>query len=575
MKQRKWIMVTFLMVITACSKYGDYGTKTWTKEEQAYYNKVITLQDSADSKYTIWSKTMDSVEAIKKLKQYFLADTSVTSATIGSQGIAVQYSNGMRGGIFLDSPDNRSGESLGSNSQVKSAESSLTLKSLVNKKKTIILDPGYWQWTSCSDLLEKGYKNWLPKAGFSLPTRYINHDAVVDRYTELANYGFIQFDAHGLAWPRKDSISEVYTMTGELANLVTSAKYWQDIYHGDILINKTKDIDGVRKNTYWISPNFVSSHNDFSKDTVLFIGGFCFSFLGDWSQLYNKFAAGAYFGYDWIVRTNKHQIWALSLMDSLCDTLTKPPYNPSKWIKGTNPAKSYYNETDRIWVNILYAGDPSLSLWNVKDESGTFTYDGRSYKYKTIGTQIWMTENLAYLPAVSPALNTFSTTLPNYFVYNYSGTDINAAKATTNYKTYGVLYNWAAAKIVCPSGWHLPSDEEWKILEMSQGMSEAEANGKDSRESGKVGLKLMEKGTTHWDNPNSGATNSSGFTALPGGDCWFFWGFDNLAHNAYFWSASEDDSLHAWNRYLYESYDGVHRYNDSKGFGFSVRCVKN
>ena len=97
---------------------------------------------------------------------------------------------------------------------------------------------------------------------------------------------------------------------------------------------------------------------------------------------------------------------------------------------------------------------------------GVFTdaRDGKVYKTITIGTQTWMAENLAYLPSVSHSF-TSSFDFPVYYVYGYDGNSVSAAKASANYITYGVLYNWEAAKIACPSGWHLPTDAEWTILE--------------------------------------------------------------------------------------------------------------
>ncbi|HLW09227.1 MAG TPA: SUMF1/EgtB/PvdO family nonheme iron enzyme, partial [Fermentimonas sp.] len=89
--------------------------------------------------------------------------------------------------------------------------------------------------------------------------------------------------------------------------------------------------------------------------------------------------------------------------------------------------------------------------------------DGNVYPTVTIGNQVWMAENLKYLPqVVGPA--TASETAPYNYVYDYNGTDVEAAKATENYSDYGVLYNWQAATEACPTGWHLPSDDEWREL---------------------------------------------------------------------------------------------------------------
>jgi len=202
--------------------------------------------------------------------------------------------------------------------------------------------------------------------------------------------------------------------------------------------------------------------------------------------------------------------------------------------------------------------------------------DDKTYSYKTIGTQVWMTENLAYLPSVvGPGTGSASTAY--YYVYSYDGTDVATAKATANYTTYGVLYNWTAAmngvassdsnpsgvQGACPEGWHLPSDAEWTTLsDYLGGISYA-------------GGKLKEAGTAHWTGPNTGATNESGFTALPGGyhrnDGIFYF----IGSNGYWWSSTDHNTSSAWYRNLCNSYSDVFRYTSTKDIGFSVRCVRD
>ena len=110
-------------------------------------------------------------------------------------------------------------------------------------------------------------------------------------------------------------------------------------------------------------------------------------------------------------------------------------------------------------------GKTATCTVKVFDAMSAFTdnRDGNVYSFVTIGDQVWMSENLKYLPSVVDRA-TYSNTDPYYYVYGYNGTDVPAAKATDNYKTYGVLYNWPAAIDACPSGWHLPSDAEWTQL---------------------------------------------------------------------------------------------------------------
>ncbi|MDD4646282.1 MAG: FISUMP domain-containing protein [Bacteroidales bacterium] len=197
----------------------------------------------------------------------------------------------------------------------------------------------------------------------------------------------------------------------------------------------------------------------------------------------------------------------------------------------------------------------------VDTSNGTFkdSRDQHVYNYVKIGTQTWMAENLAYLPAVSPS-SEGSETSPFYYVYDYEGNSAAAAKETANYLTYGALYNWEAAKIACPSGWHLPTDAEWTALTNFLGSS--------------AGGLMKENGTFHWGSPNSGATNASGFTALPGGGRYKTGEFVGLGDDAYFWSSSEDGAF-AWNRYLIRNGDGVTRYFNSRNYGLSVRCLQD
>lgn len=199
---------------------------------------------------------------------------------------------------------------------------------------------------------------------------------------------------------------------------------------------------------------------------------------------------------------------------------------------------------------------------NNNNPANTFTdpRDGNVYKTVTIGTQTWMAENLRYLPnVVGP--NIESKTTPYYYVYGYNGTNVTAAKAAGDYSTYGVLYNWTAAMNACPAGWHLPSDEEWTQLILYIGSP--------------AGGKLKETGTLHWASPNAGATNETGFTALPGGTR-YSGNFDYIGSSGYWWSATEYFASYAWFRYLYYDYSDVSRsFHKGKEEGLSVRCVRD
>lgn len=197
--------------------------------------------------------------------------------------------------------------------------------------------------------------------------------------------------------------------------------------------------------------------------------------------------------------------------------------------------------------------------------------DGKNYDAKKIGDQIWMVENLAYLPLVSPS-DWGSDTLALYYVYGYQGTDLNQAIAVTSYSSYGVLYNWTAAKTACPEGWHLPNDDEWKQLEIYLGMEPEDADLVRWRLTGGVGKKL--KSDSGWDS-NGNGNNYSGFNAIPGGFRAEAGNFGGIGTYCNFWTASMSALSLTWNRFLSFDNDGVSRYGQKRNLGFSVRCLKD
>lgn len=203
---------------------------------------------------------------------------------------------------------------------------------------------------------------------------------------------------------------------------------------------------------------------------------------------------------------------------------------------------------------------------------GTFEYDGKSYKYKTIGQQVWMIENLAYLPQISSSDHA-SKEEPGYYVYGYMGDNVSEAKSQANYSLYGVLYNFAAASVACPPGWHLPTDNEWGELEAFLGMSEEDVRrDMDYRESGQVGSKL--KYTSGWNDDGNG-TNESGFRAIPGGMRDNFGDYESIGNTAHFWTARDFLSSSAYLRSLAYTSDGVGKHFDWRDNALSVRCVKD
>ena len=220
-------------------------------------------------------------------------------------------------------------------------------------------------------------------------------------------------------------------------------------------------------------------------------------------------------------------------------------------------------------------GDNStcLDCLGIVNGDGLVSHEGYDYSTVQIGDQCWFSENCRYLPVVSPS-SASSTTSPYYYVYDYEGVDVDEAKATSNYETYGVLYNWPAVMTegICPSGWHIPSDEEWQTMEISLGMSESEAAGTGWRGS-PVGDYM--KSTSGWNTyPGSGnGSNSSGFTGLPVGYR-YTGGFDYNGFNGYWWTSSHSDDYSLMRQLNYSVWN-IYRGSSFQNIGASSRCVKD
>jgi len=182
------------------------------------------------------------------------------------------------------------------------------------------------------------------------------------------------------------------------------------------------------------------------------------------------------------------------------------------------------------------------------DDTNTFidSRDGQVYKWVRIGEQIWMAENLNYKPNSEPWV---------YYDDDLTYTTI-----------YGRLYDWETACEICPEGWHLPERSEVEQLRAYLGGDSI------------AGGKMKEEGTIHWASPNTGATNESGFTALPGGLGYL----DEVYYKdstAWFWTATWrwegiGEDL-AWGNRLHYNFTSFYNNVSSESHGLSVRCIKD
>ena len=220
-------------------------------------------------------------------------------------------------------------------------------------------------------------------------------------------------------------------------------------------------------------------------------------------------------------------------------------------------------------INISDGSTPTSGYGpNFKDVEGTV------YKSVYIGNQLWQAENLRTTKfndgtpvlMVENQTNWFknfstNTTTPMASVYNND---------LTLKQSHGVLYNWYVIDAlsngnlkICPQGWHVPTDNDWKILEEYLGGSE------------RAGGKMKEVGSLNWVNPNTSATNESLFSALPSGYRLYNGNFSYKGNYGFYWSSTENGASHAYFRYLYNESARIIKNSIYKSSGFSIRCIKD
>ncbi len=247
------------------------------------------------------------------------------------------------------------------------------------------------------------------------------------------------------------------------------------------------------------------------------------------------------------------------------NTFTRTNYTFTGWNTAENGSGTAYTNGQSITVS---ANMTLYAQWEVvATETFTDSRDGNVYRYVTIGSQVWMAENLRYEGNTTLGQQQSTTVKYRYYPNGVEGYVAN----------YGYLYNWAAAmngansssenpsgvQGICPNGWHLPSDAEWTQLSDYLGGEE----NAGAMLAGNADMWTSDALT------RSGYFGSTGFATLPAG--LYIGGYYNFGYHTYFWSATESDSNDAYVRYIdyYSTYLNRHGYE--KDFGLSVRCVRN
>jgi len=215
-------------------------------------------------------------------------------------------------------------------------------------------------------------------------------------------------------------------------------------------------------------------------------------------------------------------------------------------------------------IILLFA---ALTILIFRDQAQTvIDYDGNVYDTVIIGTTVWMKQNLKVthynngtpIPNITDntAWSSLTTGARCYFNNDSAAYD----------SVYGAIYNWYViidTNNICPTGWHVSTNAEWQTTETYLGGINV------------AGGKMKEADTLHWTNPNSGATNSSGFTGLPGGLRDVSGNFLYKHENGLWWTATAYSASKAWGTYLWYLNTAVDHNAVSKTYGLNIRCIKD
>jgi len=410
-------------------------------------------------------------------------------------------------------------------------------------KQIIILTCSFLLWTATAYAQVAINSDGSPPDNSAmLDVKSHNKGMLIPRMT-LAEILSISNPANGLqVYNTDDKKTYVY---------IASENVWKELQYGnseiDILATYTIGNGGSCAGTM-VTGTYMTGHNLGPGNTVVL--EVTVTVLGAWSITTNTVNGYSFSGSGIFSSIGTLQI-------TLTGTGTPVMAQTDTFVATT----SYGGGTCSFDVPVINCGSPF-----------TDSRDGQSYSSVQIGNQCWMSENLNIGTMINGSSHQTNNGIIEKYCYNND---------TNNCNTYGGLYqldeamqytNTAGLQGICPDSWHIPTDDEWKTMEIYLGMTQTQADTYGWRGTDEGG-KLKEAGTSHWSPPNTGANNSSGFTALPGGIYYYSNSFLYLNDVVNYWTP--DQSALQNYRALTSDYQKVYRGAYPSFHAMSVRCVKN
>ncbi|NHZ85601.1 MAG: hypothetical protein GWP19_06945 [Planctomycetia bacterium] len=424
-------ILTFILILSSCDIIdeimGGGDNSDLTAQQEQALTTVLTLQDDAsDILDNLFIAGMDTFLVIDSLASFFLSDTSIQDVWPDSDGVAVEYKNGISGGIFVGrfnpptisgSPPDTSIIGLPDDDLQKPLSNNNSLSPKI--KKSIYFDGAYPQFKVSADKIIEAANKGFTKVGIAPFVKYQGSKATLDVLSTLDQYGIIHISGHG--WYRRVLVGSkakriTYLLTGEVADLNTiNGDIWQEILDKNIIVAKHNG-----ENRYWVGPKYISDRNNFHDNKVFVCNGFCYGLTRAWRvEIVKNAGASVLIGYKVRVPSTWDEKWAIKMYTIMCDTELNMPKTIRDCLneiyKGIGGYTYYLDGI--VHLNYAYTAGAGYTFWENELLNGSVRFFLDTAVFGRSTDPIPITANLEEVLYLNDANGSFSN---NVFNGNYS-----------------------------------------------------------------------------------------------------------------------------------------------------------
>lgn len=585
MKKKLYLLLLFLFVFSMqCNKESSSSSP-----EGPSLLEVVSVTDQAGDKFLEFAEQTggDPAEALALTKEWVLTQEAVEDAMIqDTTYLRILLKSGLQTSFYYDRTDENGislfrGGGQGTLAKISSVNEAKSCSNEISNKNVLIYAAAFTQFYKGSTYLEDIAKIYTDADDDFNVTILKDGECSIDIIETFGDYGLVIIDTHG--WPSGFLLGyflnfEPYPQTEEEVRNLISEQAGDNVLDlmlsGDIGYHTGyRIITGIpdwynkaekEKQNLWVTTKYINSMAEWPNTVI--VGNMCYSAANKVNdpQFYTMPLMRtafmnrkliSYYGY------THNNDYSNVVTDGLCKQM-EDSLSRAFVVDGDSTGNAHLRGNNTEFKD-TYVKNLFFKHYNADNYCYGFCgkdlideRDGKVYKTVCIGNKTWMAENLDYEAVGSTC---------------YENSEVNCSE-------YGRLYTWemvmngensstgtpSGVRGICPEGWHVPSDPEWQSLVV--------ALGGDNLAGGAL------KSVDGWQSPNTGADNSSGFTALPGGSAtWLYSGYIEIGRQASFWSSSESSSAteQAFPRTIYYDNETVNRISRHKNDGLSLRCVKD